>query len=772
MKFTTKFILLSFLFVLTFKFSNASHIVGGELSYQCVGSTPGIYIVEYKWYRDCQGIPMCGCGATGPVDATCSINLDVVAADGNCAGQTFAQQKLTIVPNSSAYDVIQLCAMSTTICSNCGTRTPGSFTPGMEIFTFRGTVNLNTLIADPTCCKFNIGFSDCCRNAAITTFLNPGGLSFYSGGTLNKCMAPCNSAPAFTNDPVAITCAGQEFTYNLGAIDPDGDSLSYAFGQSLTGAGVSVPYAPPYTANIPFPVRGVNTPPNPTVNVCDPLLPVMGFCIDPITGDIRFYPNGALVANLVIEVKQWKYINGVPTLAGITRRDVQFYSITCAANNPPLIKIYDPTSGLPITANKFTTKANTELCLIIAAADGTKAWDTTDLKWNNPNIMTSTGATFKPLYNVAQRNVQGPKRDSFLFCWTPPADKVRSLPYYFVVNAKDRMCPLPARTSKSFAITVQTNPQNPNNIASYTIQANSGSNGNITPSGSTTMYTNSSLRYLFYPDTGYKVDSVIVDGLKIDSLVGYTFSGISSNHTIKVTFSTKTFNITVNSVSNGTVTPQSVTSNYGSSQRFIFTPHNGFLVDSVIVDGVKVDSTNGYTFSNLTSNHSLRLTYRIDSNNVSMNFPSGISYQAIARDSAGRVLTNTSCNLRFSIRENSFNGNLVYSEIANLTTNKLGLFTCVIGQGNAIYGNYKNIDWLGASKYLQIELEQGNVYVLLGNQQLLSVPYANLAKEAIEASKIKNALLPVYPNNSAALQGGLLIGNMYRTSDGILMIVY
>jgi hypothetical protein len=447
------------LLVFTAKTSKASHIVGGDLTYQCVSSTPGIYYVEYKWYRDCVGIPMCGCGATGPLDPACSIDINIIAANGNCAGQTFPNQKLTVVPNTSAYDVIQLCAMSTTVCSNCGTRTPGSFTPGIEIFTFRGTINLASLTSDPTCCLFNIGFGECCRNAAITTFLNPSGLSFYSGGTLNKCMAPCNSAPAFTNDPVAITCAGQEFTYNLGAIDPDGDSLSYAFGQSLTGAGVSVPYAPPFTANIPFPVRGVNTPPNPTVNVCDPLLPVMGFCIDPITGDIRFYPNGAFVANLVIEVKQWKYINGVPTLAGITRRDIQFYSITCAANNPPVIKTYDPNTGLPITGNKFYTCANKELCLIIAAADDTKAWDTTDLKWNNPVTMTSTGATFKPLYNVAQRSVQGPKRDSFLFCWTPPADKATSLPHYFIVTAKDRMCPVPARSSKSFGITVGKIPQ-------------------------------------------------------------------------------------------------------------------------------------------------------------------------------------------------------------------------------------------------------------------------------------------------------------------------
>jgi len=152
-----------------------------------------------------------------------------------------------------------------------------------------------------------------------------------------------------------------------------------------------------------------------------------------------------------------------------------------------------------------------------------------------------------------------------------------------------------------------------------------------------------------------------------------------------------------------------------------------------------------------------------------MNFPTGISYQAVARDSAGKVLANSSVKLRFSIKENSMNGNTVYTETANLTTNKLGLFTCVIGNNNATNGNYKNLDWMGASKFLQVELEQGNSFVLLGTQQLLSVPYANAAKEA---TKIKNAALPIYNSNSDALQGGLKPGEMYRTNAGILMIVY
>jgi hypothetical protein len=230
------------------------------------------------------------------------------------------------------------------------------------------------------------------------------------------------------------------------------------------------------------------------------------------------------------------------------------------------------------------------------------------------------------------------------------------------------------------------------------------------------------------------------------------------------------YNFTASSGPNGSITPIGTTTlNQGSTQSYTFTPNTGYLVDSVIVDGTKVDSLQGYTFSNVSAHHSIRVTFKVDSNNVSMNFPTGISYQAVARDSAGRVLENKPVKLKFSIRENAINGNTVYAETANLTTNKLGLFNCVIGNNNAIMGNYKNLDWMGASKFLQVELEQGNAFVLLGTQQLLSVPYANAAKEA---TKIKNAALPIYNSNSDALQGGLKPGEMYRTNAGVLMIVY
>ncbi|MBK9317373.1 MAG: hypothetical protein IPM91_00055 [Bacteroidetes bacterium] len=58
--------------------------------------------------------------------------------------------------------------------------------------------------------------------------------------------------------------------------------------------------------------------------------------------------------------------------------------------------------------------------------------------------------------------------------------------------------------------------------------------------------------------------------------------------------------------------------------------------------------------------------------------PQAIPYQAVSRDIAGNVNANQNISLRFSIRDNSSNGNIVYSETQTKTTNALGLFTANI----------------------------------------------------------------------------------------------
>src|ERR1043166_7010853 len=443
-----KFIL-SLIFLLAFIGAQASHMVGSDITYQCT-STPGVYLVTAKVYRDCQGIQWCG---NCPNSLTpCSLTINIAGAEAPCNNTPFGSQSLAVVPNQSGFDIMQLCYGYTSVCSNCGSRTPGSFSPGIEVYTFSGIIDLRTLPS--SCCKVVFSFRDCCRNAAITTLSLPQYQWMYVGAMVDRCTANCNSAPAFTNDPVAVTCAGQDFTYNLGAIDPDGDSLSYAFGEGMQDQNTPVNYQAPYNAAVPFPYLGMPA-------QSPPALPPLGIYIDPYSGDIRFRPMGTFVSNLVIEVTQWRLINGAYQKVGVTRRDLQFYSVNCPPNNPPKIFTRDYSTGAftnPNPKQHWTVCANQQLCFIVTAWDD--PGDTTQLTWNAPQNLVSKGATFTPMYDPGIRRLQGPRLDSFKFCWTPPPEMAGTLPHYFTTIARDINCtyPVPSRSYLTFDITVKRVP--------------------------------------------------------------------------------------------------------------------------------------------------------------------------------------------------------------------------------------------------------------------------------------------------------------------------
>jgi hypothetical protein len=106
--------------------------------------------------------------------------------------------------------------------------------------------------------------------------------------------------------------------------------------------------------------------------------------------------------------------------------------------------------------------------------------------------------------------------------------------------------------------------------------------------------------------------------------------------------------------------------------------------------------------------------------------PQAIPYQAVARDNSGNPLDAQTISLRFSIHDVSATGPVVYQETHSVTTNSLGLFTANIGQGAVVSGTFSTIDWGGGSKFIQVELDTagGIIFVDMGTQQMLSVPYA------------------------------------------------
>ncbi len=111
--------------------------------------------------------------------------------------------------------------------------------------------------------------------------------------------------------------------------------------------------------------------------------------------------------------------------------------------------------------------------------------------------------------------------------------------------------------------------------------------------------------------------------------------------------------------------------------------------------------------------------------------PLGINYQGVARNTDGSPMTDRDISIRISILNGSESGSTEYEEIHDLRTNAFGLFTAVIGS-NPTSGSLNDVNWSEGDKWLRVEMDAagGSNFLLVGSQQLFSVPYAMYAAES------------------------------------------
>ncbi len=110
--------------------------------------------------------------------------------------------------------------------------------------------------------------------------------------------------------------------------------------------------------------------------------------------------------------------------------------------------------------------------------------------------------------------------------------------------------------------------------------------------------------------------------------------------------------------------------------------------------------------------------------------PQAINYQAVARDASNNILSNKNIGIRISVLAGSSTGTSVYSETHNTTTNSSGIFSVEIGRGSVVGGSFPNIQWYSQPHFAKIEIDvnSGTNYQLVGTTQFLSVPYALFAE--------------------------------------------
>lgn len=267
----------------------ATHIVGGEMTYTCLGNNQ--YLIELTIFRDCyNGIPW--------FDDPASIAA-YRQNDPNFV--PFAEELVFWEPSLND-------TLNPDLGSDCFVAPPD--------VCVHTTTYTTTMTLPPTPGGYTIVYQRCCRNNTIANLIAPEDVgATYSIEINDFALAQCNNSPVFNNWPPLYLCVNYPFSIDQSAIDPDGDSLVYRLCDPFNGASTGAPMPQPPSAPPYDPVPWIDPP----YNVNNQIGGVPAMSIDPVTGLLTGTPN--TIGQFVIGICVEEYRNG--QLIGIKRRDYQ-----------------------------------------------------------------------------------------------------------------------------------------------------------------------------------------------------------------------------------------------------------------------------------------------------------------------------------------------------------------------------------------------------------------------------------------------------------------
>lgn len=361
-----RYLILTFLFCLCVLYGKSFHIVGGDITYKCLGGNK--YQITMIIYRDCGGQ-----GADFDSPANIAVYNDTLFAN------------LEVLPTGITEipaDIYDPCfSVPTGVCVQKGYYT--------------------TTITLPANSKgYTISYQRCCRNSSLRNIVVPEKVgTTITTNIPGSLQAGCNDSPVFKQAPPLAICLGSDFQFDHGATDADGDSLVYKFCDPYTGGSDAIMVPGPPNSIMPIPAT---KPPYQMVpwsagySANNPFNIVTPFQIDAITGTITGIPRqlGQYLYGVCVE----EYRNGVKI--GETRREFQVNIVACESNTEALFDAPEKCSGMELSFlnNSITAR--------------TFEWD---FDIGNPGVQTSTNRdpiiTFTDTGSYRVRLIANPQYD-------------------------------------------------------------------------------------------------------------------------------------------------------------------------------------------------------------------------------------------------------------------------------------------------------------------------------------------------------------------------
>lgn len=421
----------------------ATHVVGGDITWTCQG---GDYVFQLVIYRDCNG---------AEINATSEDLIVWGHPTVNTIGCGFI----------SRTDISPFCTEiaggpEALYCGN-GPNT-GSGLGAIEKIVYQSAPT--TLVGNPPTEGWVFTYEDFSRSNAITNLVDPStkGITLLAKiFTIPTTGTGCiDNSPQFLQEPYFVSCLGENYEYNMNAVDPDLDSIHVTFGvpyDYLNGANyvtgvtpVPLAFEAGFTFDSPTPGTGMN-------------LANIPAQINPSSGNLTFLSTNSGRFN--VKILAQSYRNGV--LIAEVEREMLLIITSCAGtNNKPVIS--GPFGGLFETAINAGDLINFNLSSIDIEVlqDGIpqdNILSASGLMFGT-NYTSSTGCEISPCATLdTSPLITMSQGVSTNFNWQTSCDHLVTqngiiadvIPYHFVFKVQDNYCSVPKVSYATITINVE-----------------------------------------------------------------------------------------------------------------------------------------------------------------------------------------------------------------------------------------------------------------------------------------------------------------------------
>ncbi len=392
--------------------ADATHLLGGIMTYRYIGRTGpnqanAVYEISITIYRDC---------LNGQAEYDDPLELGVYSSDRahyTTIQMNLLQKKKVNPPNVSAN-----CPAPPGVCIEEGIYKKQIVLPANQ--------------------AFHLWYQRCCRNAQ-NNLSDDYGQSYYV--YIPAATQYQDNSPVIIGVPAPYICAGDTTIYSNAATDADGDSLVYSLEQPWSGGDKGDPKpAPPSVINLPLDLAAYKA----GYNFNSPFGSGGILTINSQTGLTTMLAPAIGQYSFAVVVKQYRKINGVWVYISEVRRDIQIIVINCLPNKTPLSTLGN---GNGKGGYDFSVEAGDKICFNVTYMDPDYNAGNNGLKQMTfkafGDILNGTNGYTGPLATLTKL-ASNPANIIYEFCWQTnciPKSQARSYPYTFTVTVTDSGCP-------------------------------------------------------------------------------------------------------------------------------------------------------------------------------------------------------------------------------------------------------------------------------------------------------------------------------------------